>query len=110
MAGHWEYIACQRSDKTEHSEGSGLRRKNTDATGSAKPMNKAIKVLLYASVIVVGWRALRYWHERLLASADLAAEQSYVRDRRAYRRAIARWENEGGATLAGHTSGPSHSK
>jgi len=73
-------------------------------------MNKAVKVVFYASLMVVGWRALRYWQGRLLASADLADEQSYVRDRKAYRRATQRWENEGGATLAGHTSGPSHSK
>jgi len=46
-------------------------------------MNKAVKVLFYASLIVVGWRALRYWQGRLLASADLADEQSYVRDRKA---------------------------
>jgi hypothetical protein len=73
-------------------------------------MNKAIKVLFYTSVTVVGWQVLRYFHGRLLAPADLAAAQSSARDRTAYRRATERWENEGGATLAGHTSGPSHSK
>ena len=73
-------------------------------------MNKATKVLFYTSVTVVGWQALRYFHGRLLASADPAAAQSSARDRKAYRRATERWENEGGATLAGHTSGPSHSK
>ena len=35
---------------------------------------------------------------------DSAAGQPSVTDRNAYRRAIARWENEGGTTLAGHAS------
>lgn len=65
-------------------------------------MNKTIKVLFYTSVIVVGWRALRYIFGRLLASSDLAVEQSSVRDRKGYRRAIERWENEGGATVLTH--------
>jgi hypothetical protein len=69
-------------------------------------MNKVTKVLFYTSVTVVGGQALRYFYGRFLASADLAVEQSCVRDRKAYRRAIERWENEGGAMLAGHTSGP----
>jgi hypothetical protein len=73
-------------------------------------MKKAIKVLFYTSAAVVAWRALRYFYGRLLASADLSAEQSSVRDGKAYRRATEGWENEGGATLAGHTSDPSHSK
>jgi hypothetical protein len=73
-------------------------------------MKKAIKVLFYTSVAVVGWHALRYVYGRLLASTDLSVDQSSVRDRKAYRRAIARWENEGGATLAGHTRGPPHSE
>ncbi len=62
-------------------------------------MKKTIKVLLYTSAAVVGWQALRYFFGRLLASADLSVEQSSVRDRKAYRRATERWENEGGATL-----------
>jgi hypothetical protein len=73
-------------------------------------MKKAIKVLFYTSAAVVGWQALRYFYGRLLASTDLSVDQSSVRDRKAYRRATERWENEGGATLAGHTSGPPHSK
>lgn len=73
-------------------------------------MNKAKKVLFYTSVIVVGWRALRYFYGRLLASADLATGQSSARDRKTYRRAIERWENEGGAASAGQMSGPAHSK
>jgi hypothetical protein len=73
-------------------------------------MDKALKVLIYTSVVMAGWQALRYFSERLSTSADLAAEQSFVRDRKTYRRATERWENEGGATLAGHTSGPPHSK
>jgi hypothetical protein len=73
-------------------------------------MKRTTKVLFYTSVAVVGWHALRYFYGRLLASADLSVEQSSVRDRKAYRRATERWENEGGATLAGHTSGPPHSK
>ena len=64
-------------------------------------MKKAIKVLFYTSAAVVGWQALRYFYGRLLASADLSVEQSSVRDRKAYRRATERWENEGGATLSG---------
>lgn len=67
-------------------------------------------MLLYTSVAVVGWQALRYFYGRLLAPADLSVEQSSVRDKKACRRATERWENEGGATLAGHTSGPPHSK
>ena len=51
------------------------------------------------SATVVGWQALRYFYGRLLASADLSVEQSSVRDRKAYRRATERWENEGGSTL-----------
>jgi hypothetical protein len=73
-------------------------------------MNKMIKVIFYTSAAVVGWQVLRYFYGRLLASADLSVEQSSVRDRKAYRRATERWENEGGATLSGHTSGPPHSK
>jgi hypothetical protein len=73
-------------------------------------MNKTIKVLFYASVALMGWQTVRYFYGRLLASVDRSTEHSSVRDRKAYRRATERWENEGGATLAGHTSGPSHSK
>ena len=73
-------------------------------------MNKTIKALFYTSAAVVSWQALRYLYGRLLASADLSVDQSSVRDRKAYWRATERWENEGGATLAGHTSGPPHSK
>ena len=73
-------------------------------------MKKTIKVLFYTSAVVVGWQALRYCYGRLLASTDLSVDQSSIRDRKAYRRATERWENEGGATLAGHTSGPPHSK
>jgi hypothetical protein len=73
-------------------------------------MKKAIKVLFYTSAAVVGWQALRYFYGRLLASAELSVEQSSVRDKKAYRRATERWENEGGATLSGHTSSPPHSK
>lgn len=36
--------------------------------------------------------------------ANLAVKQCSVHDRNAYRRATERWENEGGATLAGHAS------
>jgi hypothetical protein len=73
-------------------------------------MKNAIKVLFYTSAAVVGWQALRYFYGRLLASADLSIEQSSVRDRKAYRRATERWENEGGATLASHTSRSPHTK
>jgi len=73
-------------------------------------MKKAIKVLFYTSAAVVGWQALRYFYGRLLASNDPAVDQWSVRDRKAYRRATERWENEGGATLSGHTSGPPRSK
>ena len=59
---------------------------------------------------MVGWQVLRYFYGRLLASADLSLEQPSVRNKKAYRRATERWENEGGATLAGHTSGPPYSK
>jgi hypothetical protein len=73
-------------------------------------MKKAIKVLFYTSAAVVAWQALRYLYGGLLASADLSVEQSSVRDKKAYRRATERWENEGGATLAAHTSSPPNSK
>jgi hypothetical protein len=74
------------------------------ATAAHTTMNRATKVLICTSVAVVGWHVLRYFHGRLLAPAGLAVEQSSVRDRKAYRRAAERWENEGGATLAGRTS------
>jgi hypothetical protein len=61
-------------------------------------MGTAMTMLLYASAIVVGWGMLRYFRGRF-AVADLHAEQSAVSNRKAYRRAIGRWENEGGATL-----------
>jgi len=74
-------------------------------------MKKALKVLFYTSAaVVVGWHALRYFYGRLLASADLLVEQPSVRDKKAYRRATERWENEGGATPSRHTSSPPHSK
>lgn len=73
-------------------------------------MNKTIKVLFYTSAAVVGWQVLRYFYGHLLASADRSFEQFSVRDRNAYRRAIERWENEGGAARAGQMSGPAHSK
>lgn len=73
------------------------------------PMNKLIKVLACVGVAVAGWQALRYFYGRPSVSADLAAEQSFAR-RTAYRRATERWENEGGATLAGRPGIPSHSK
>jgi len=68
-------------------------------------MKKATKVLFYTSVAMVGWQVLRYFYGRLLASIDLSVDQSSVRDRKAYRRATERWENEGGATLAGDQAG-----
>ena len=64
-------------------------------------MNKTVTILLYAGAMVVGWRSLRYFYGRFLAAGDLRAEQSAIRGRKAYRRAIGRWENEGGATLKG---------
>lgn len=70
-------------------------------------MNKAMKILFYTSFTVAGWPALRYCFGYL---ADLADQQSSNRDRKAYRRATERWENEGGATLAGHVGSPSHLK
>jgi hypothetical protein len=73
-------------------------------------MNKTIKVLFYTSAPVVGWQVLRYFYGRLLASTDLSVEQSSVRNRKAYRRAIERWENEGGAARAGQMSGSAPSK
>ena len=69
-------------------------------------MNQALKILFYTSVTVAGWPALRYCFGRL---TDLA-EQSFSGDRKAYRRATERWENEGGATLAGHLGSRSHPK
>ena len=73
-------------------------------------MKSATKMLLFTSAVVVGWQVLRYFYGRLLASADLSVEQSSVQGKKAYRRATERWENEGGATLSGHTGGPQHSK
>lgn len=87
-----------------------LPRRGTDATGSPQSMNKTIKMLFYASAAVVGWQVLRYFYGRLVASTGFSVEQSSVRDRKAYRRAIERWENEGGAARAGQMSGPAHSK
>jgi hypothetical protein len=73
-------------------------------------MNKTIKLFFYASAAVVAWQVLRYFYGRALSSADRSVEQSSIRDRNSYRRATERWENEGGATLAGHTSSPLHLK
>jgi hypothetical protein len=42
---------------------------------------------------------LRYFRGRF-AVGGLRAVQSSARNRKAYRRAIGRWENEGGAVLA----------
>lgn len=61
-------------------------------------MSKTMITLLYASAIVVGYGMLRYLHRRI-AAGDIRAAQSAARDRKAYRRAIGRWENEGGAIL-----------
>jgi hypothetical protein len=67
-------------------------------------MDKAMTVFLYASAIVVGWGMLRYFYGRRFAARYLRAEHSAIRDRKAYQRAIGRWENEGGAKLRGHKS------
>jgi hypothetical protein len=101
MAVDSHFIACQRLNKVPATT-------STDATDNVQAMKKAIKVVFYTSVAVAGWQALRYFYGRLLASTDLSVEQSSVRDKKAYRRATERWENEGGATLAGHKSGPPH--
>jgi hypothetical protein len=87
----------------------GWRRKSTGARERTtnEPSNKGA---FLAGVVVAGWQAPRFFYGHLLASADLAVAQSSVRDRKAYPRATERWENEGGATLAGYPSGPSHSK
>jgi len=62
-------------------------------------MGRTTTVFLYAGAIVLGWRILRYFYAGRLALNDRQAEQAAVRNRKAYRRAIGRWENEGGATL-----------
>jgi hypothetical protein len=71
-------------------------------------MNKTMKVLFYTSVVVLGCQALRYFYRSLLESADLAVEECSVRDSKAYQRATERWENEGGATLAGQAYEATH--
>lgn len=63
-------------------------------------MNKAAKVLVYSSVAMIGWRAMRYFYGRRLNANDFRTEQSATRRKKDYRRATERWENEGGATLA----------
>jgi hypothetical protein len=72
-------------------------------------MEKAMTILLYATAIVMGG-LLYYFFARHPAADDLRAEQSAARDRKAYRRAIGRWENEGGATPAGHDHSPPHAR
>jgi hypothetical protein len=62
-------------------------------------MKKSIKVLFYGSAAVVGWQVLRY----VYGLAARSTERTSARDVKAHQRAIQRWENEGGATLAGHT-------
>ena len=47
-------------------------------------MAKAMTLFLYASAIVVGWGMLRYFYGRRLAARYLRAEQSVIRDRKAY--------------------------
>ena len=67
-------------------------------------MDKAMTLFLYVSAIVVGWGMLRYFYGRRFAAGYLRAEQSAIRDRKTYQRAIGRWENEGGAKLRGNSS------
>jgi hypothetical protein len=67
-------------------------------------MEKAMTMLLYATAIAVGWGMLRYFRGRF-AAGGLRAVQSSARNRKAYRRAIGRWENEGGAVLT-HQNDP----
>ncbi len=62
-------------------------------------MNRAIKVLFYGSMAIAGRQVLRYVYGRVAGSTERAS----ARDVKAYERATQRWENEGGATLAGHT-------
>jgi hypothetical protein len=62
-------------------------------------MNRVIKVLFYGSAAVVGWQLLRYVYGQVAGFTDRTSAQ----DAKAYQRATQRWENEGGATLAGHT-------
>ena len=69
-------------------------------------MEKAMTVFLYVTAIVVGGGLLSYFYGRRLAANDLRAEQSALRNRKAYRRAIGRWENEGGAMRARHDRSP----
>jgi hypothetical protein len=71
-------------------------------------MNKTMRALFYTSVVVLGCQALRYFHRHLLESADLAVEERSVRDSKAYQHATERWENEGGATLAGQAYEATH--
>jgi hypothetical protein len=57
-------------------------------------------MFLYASAIALGVVLLRYFHGRGVAAGEVKADQWAVWNRKAYRRAIGRWENEGGAVLA----------
>jgi hypothetical protein len=63
-------------------------------------MEKTMTMFLYVSAIVVGSGMLRYFYGRRPTVDDLRSEESAARSRKAYRRAIGRWENEGGAMLA----------
>jgi hypothetical protein len=60
-------------------------------------MNTALKVLFCMGLAAVAWRVVRYSTARRLRADDRAVSSSG--DRKQYRRAIQRWENEGGQTL-----------
>jgi hypothetical protein len=71
-------------------------------------MNKTMRAGFDTSVVVSGCQAPRHFHGYLLESADLEVEEPSVRDSNAYQRATERWENEGGATLAGQACDATH--
>jgi hypothetical protein len=63
-------------------------------------MKTTTRVLLCAAVALAAWQVVRRLDERARQRAGWSVEGSRARDSKAYHRAIARWENEGGATRA----------
>ena len=86
---------------------SGNQQEIAATNGDARS-NPTMRLLLCAGGVLAGWHALRYLGRRLSASAGLAVERRALRDSTSDRRSAARWENEGGAMLAGHYGGPLH--
>ncbi len=70
-------------------------------------MKPTMRVLVAAAAAFAAWRLARHLDERMQRRAGRSTERSRAQEGRSYRRAIARWENEGGATLSKREIGAS---